>query len=108
MSPKSLSEQVVLLTGASTGIGAALAVTLAIANPGIRLILVARNRSQLEVVATSCRQHGAKVTIIPTDLADVEQTKSLAINAIGVYGSIDILVNNAGYGQMGPVELIPL
>jgi short-subunit dehydrogenase len=107
MGQNSLAEQVVLITGASAGIGAALAVTLAIANSGICLILTARNKSQLEEVAASCRQHGAKVTVIPTDLADLEQTKALAESAVSVYGSVDILVNNAGYGQMGPVELIP-
>lgn len=107
MSQNSLSEQVVLITGASTGIGAALAKTLAIANPGIRLILVARNQSQLEEVAANCRQQGATVTVISTDLANLEQTKALADSAINVYDSIDILVNNAGYGQMGPIELIP-
>ena len=102
-----LSKQVVLITGASRGIGAALAETLAIAHPGIRLVLASRNKSQLEAVAASCRQHSAEVAVIPTDLADVEQAKSLARDAVNLYGRVDILVNNAGYGQMGPVELIP-
>ena len=102
-----LSGQVILITGASTGIGAALAKTLAVAHPGVHLILTSRNKSKLEAVAASCRHNDVEVTIIPTDLADVEETKSLASNAVNIYGKVDILVNNAGYGQMGPVELIP-
>ena len=102
-----LSGQVILITGASTGIGAALAKTLAVAHPGVHLILASRNESKLEAVAASCRQNDVEVTVIPTDLADVEETKSLASNAVNIYGKVDILVNNAGYGQMGPVELIP-
>ncbi len=102
-----LSGQVVLITGASTGIGAALAKILAATHPGIRLILASRNKSKLEAVAANCRQYSSEVTVIPTDLADVEETKSLASNVVNFYGRVDILVNNAGYGQMGPVELIP-
>ena len=102
-----LAGQVVLITGASTGIGAALATTLASAHPKICLVLASRNKSKLEAVANSCRQNGAEVAVIPTDLADVEQAKSLANKAIALYRKVDILVNNAGYGQMGPVELIP-
>ena len=102
-----LSGQVVLITGASSGIGAALAATLASANPKICLVLASRNKSKLEAVANSCRQHGAEVAVIPTDLVDVEQAMSLANEAVNLYGKVDILVNNAGYGQMGPIELIP-
>lgn len=102
-----LNKQVVLITGASSGIGAALAETLALQYPGIRLILVSRDRSKLEKVASKCRQQNAEVAVIPTDLAQLEQIESLAQQAIALYGRVDILVNNAGYGQMGPVELIP-
>lgn len=102
-----LAKQVILITGASSGIGAALAEILASQYTGIRLILAARNQSRLEEVATKCREHDAEVLIIPTDLAQVEQVKSLAEKSIAHYGRVDVLVNNAGYGQMGPVELIP-
>ena len=102
-----LAEQVVLITGASSGIGAALAETLATKYSGIRLVLASRNQSLLEAIATKCRQHHADVLVLPTDLSQVEQVKSLAQQAIEHYGQIDVLVNNAGYGQMGPIELIP-
>ena len=103
----SLSKQVILITGASRGIGAALAETLATHYPGIRLVLTARNSTKLAAVAESCLQKNADILVIPTDLAQVEQVKSLAKKAVAHYGRVDVLVNNAGYGQMGPIELIP-
>ncbi|GAB4528588.1 MAG: oxidoreductase [Pleurocapsa sp.] len=102
-----LSQQVVLITGASSGIGAALAETLAEQHPGIRLVLASRDRNLLEAVATKCRQVGSEVLIIPTDIGKEDQVKALAESAVNHYGRVDILVNNAGYGQMGPIELIP-
>jgi short-subunit dehydrogenase len=107
MSKKSsLSEQVILITGASTGIGAALAKTLATQFADISLVLASRNQTKLEAVADECRQAGAKVLIIPTDMSQVEQVKALTTKAIEHFNRIDVLVNNAGYGQMGPIELI--
>ncbi|MEP0790259.1 SDR family oxidoreductase [Funiculus sociatus GB2-C1] len=102
-----LSEQVILITGASTGIGAALANYLASQFLGIRLVLAARNQEKLENVATYCRKAGADVLVVPTDIAVCEQGKALANKAVEHFGRVDALVNNAGYGQMGPVELIP-
>jgi short-subunit dehydrogenase len=101
-----LAEQVILITGASTGIGAALARRLAAEYLGIRLVLAARNQEKLESVATDCLKVGADVLVVPTDMAQVEQVKALAQLALEHFGRVDALVNNAGYGQMGPVELI--
>ena len=102
-----LAKQVVLITGASSGIGAALAEVLAQQNQGIKLVLASRNQSLLTAVADRCRQDGADVLVIPTDLSQTEQVNSLAHQAIEHFKRVDVLVNNAGYGQMGPVELIP-
>ena len=102
-----LSEQVILITGASSGIGAALAQTLAKDFLGIRLVLAARNQGKLEEVAELCSKAGAEVLAIPTDMGKVEQVHSLAQKSVEHFGRVDVLVNNAGYGQMGPIELIP-
>lgn len=102
-----LTEAVVLITGASTGIGAALAKTLANRYSGIRLVLAARNQTRLESVAALCQQAGAETFVVATDLAEVDQAEALAHKAIERFGRIDVLVNNAGYGQMGPLELMP-
>jgi short-subunit dehydrogenase len=101
-----LSEQVILITGASTGIGAALARRLAAEYLGIRLVIAARNQEKLEAVATECLKAGADVLVVPTDMAQVEQVIALGQLALERFGRVDALVNNAGYGQMGPVELI--
>ena len=102
-----LSEQIILITGASSGIGAALARTLAEDFLGIRLILAARNQAKLGQVAELCRKAGAEVLVIPTDIGKVEQVQALAQQTVEHFGKVDVLVNNAGYGQMGPIELIP-
>ncbi|WP_316430218.1 SDR family NAD(P)-dependent oxidoreductase [Leptolyngbya sp. NK1-12] len=102
-----LEQQVILITGASTGIGAALAVLLASRYPGIRLGLAARSLERLEAVAATCRQAGAEVCVVPTDMAQPEQVKALAAKVLQQFGRVDALVSNAGYGQMGPIELVP-
>ncbi|GAB4225675.1 MAG: SDR family oxidoreductase [Stanieria sp.] len=102
-----LLKKIILITGASTGIGAALAEMLAQRFDDISLVLAARNQTQLELVADRCRQAGAEVLVVPTDLAQLEQVQNLAQLALKHFGRVDILVNNAGYGQMGPIELIP-
>ena len=103
----SLENKVVLITGASSGIGSALALELAKRDSAVKLVLAARNNSKLETIANNCREHGAEVLVIPTDLAETAQVKKLAQKAIAQFQTVDILVNNAGYGQMGPIELIP-
>jgi NAD(P)-dependent dehydrogenase (short-subunit alcohol dehydrogenase family) len=104
----SLSEQVVLITGASSGIGAAVAQVLAQRFGGIRLVLAARNAEKLETVATLCSKAGASdVLVVPTDMAQIDQVEALARTTLERFGRVDVIINNAGYGQMGPVELIP-
>jgi len=102
-----LSKQVVLITGASSGIGAALAETLAQRYPEIRLVLAARNVSQIESVAALCRQFGASVLVVRTDLEQLEQVENLAKSAIAHFEKVDTLVNNQSYDQIGVLELIP-
>lgn len=103
----SLSEQVILITGASAGIGAAVAQLLAEKFIGIRLVLAARSQEKLENVADICCKAGADVLVVPTDLEKIEEVEALAQKVLAHFGRVDALINNAGYGQMGPVELIP-
>ncbi|MFM7425630.1 MAG: SDR family NAD(P)-dependent oxidoreductase [Elainella sp.] len=100
--------EVVLITGASKGIGAALPVVLANRFPGVRLVLAARSLDRLEAVADTCRQAGAEVCVVPTDMAEVQQVQALAQTALNRFGRIDAVVNNAGYGQVGPIELVSM
>lgn len=82
-----------LVTGASSGIGAAIARELALL--GVDLVLTARRRDALEVVATSCE--GVNVEVIAADLGHPDAAHALW-NAATAHGPIDILINNAGFG----------
>ncbi len=101
-----LSEQVVLITGASAGIGASLATALSNRYPGIRLVLTARRVDRLEAIASECANAG-EVVVIPADLTVPDQIQALSQQTLDKMGRLDALVCNAGYGQMGPVEMIP-
>ncbi len=96
------TDRVVLITGASRGIGKALA--CAFAGRGARLALAARNREQLEVTASECRAiaGGAEVLTIAADVTDRDQLESLVAATLDRFGRIDILINNAGIVQGGP------
>ena len=84
------------ITGASSGIGAALAVYLA--QRGHRLILSGRNKMRLQKVQEQCGP-GAKVEVLPMDLAETLAMPVLVQKAWGLFQGIDILVNNAGISQ---------
>jgi len=89
-------ENVIIITGASSGIGRHLA--LLFAEQGAWLSLAARNAEQLEEVSQQCQQRGGKAIVIPTNVADQAQCKNLIEITVAKYGRIDILINNAGFG----------
>ncbi len=91
-----------LVTGASRGIGAVLADTLAAR--GADLLLVARSTKDLEAVRDRVARHGRRVAVRAADLSDVASVRALAEFARGEHGGIDLLVNNAGVEQMGYYE----
>lgn len=94
-------EKTVIITGASEGVGAAVAGLFAEA--GANLMLVARGRKNLEKVADALRDR-ARVEIFPMDVADQDACVDLFKKAQFEFGRVDILVNNAGYHARGPVE----
>ena len=96
MNPKNRNAWI---TGASSGIGQALA--LEMARAGAKLILSARRRDRLEETASRCRAFGAKATILPLDLSRVEDLAGAAAEAESRLGQIDMLLNVAGVGQRG-------
>ncbi|MGD8636182.1 MAG: SDR family oxidoreductase, partial [Gammaproteobacteria bacterium] len=81
-------------TGASEGIGRALALALAPQRP--RLVVAARNLERLETLAEECRALGAEVMPVETDVTDAAQCRRLADNTVETFGRIDTLVANAG------------
>jgi short-subunit dehydrogenase len=88
-----------LVTGASSGIGAAIARQLAA--QGVHVVLTARRKDQLEAVASECRTHGVRVDVITSDLGAPEAAHALWLAATAG-GAIDICVNNAGFGYFRP------
>jgi len=101
MSEKKLSGKAAVITGASKGLGKAMA--LALAEAGAKVALVARNREQLEAVAVECRRLGGEAHVFVADVTSEEQVKRLADNVAGPMGTIQILINNAGINIRKPV-----
>jgi len=86
-----------LVTGASSGIGRALALRLA--RDGARLSLLARRRDALEAVAGEVRAAGAEAQVLICDVADRGASEAAAAEAVAGQGGVDLLVNGAGYGR---------
>lgn len=97
-----LSGKLVLITGASSGIGAATARVMA--RRGARLILVARNQERLQGVAQQLAAFGATASVHVADLADPRAIQALADRVATADGCPDVIVNNAGAGRWLTVE----
>jgi short-subunit dehydrogenase len=102
---RSLKDSVVVITGASSGIGRATA--LEFARHGARLVLAARGEDQLQEVANECQALGATAIAIPTDVSVHEAVNELATRAIDTFGGIDIWVNDAAVSLFARIEDAP-
>lgn len=100
----SFAGQVVLLTGASSGIGAELARQFAV--QGAKLALAARDVARLETVAAECRALGGEALVVPGDVSEEPSCASMVQRTIMHYQRLDVLVNNAGLGSSGLFEQI--
>lgn len=90
------ADKTILITGASAGIGRALAVALAPQRP--KLALAARNEDKLAAAAEECRALGAEVLVVPTDITREANCGRMVEQTVARYGGLDVLVNNAGVG----------
>ncbi len=89
-----LEKKVAIVTGASSGIGKALA--HALARERINVVLAARNEEKLEAVRKEITDSGGSAISVPTDVTDEQQCKALVNTTLRAFGQIDILINNAG------------
>jgi NADP-dependent 3-hydroxy acid dehydrogenase YdfG len=95
-------DQVVIVTGASSGIGRSLALLLA--SQGAKVAIAARRAERLEIVAEECHQRGGETLVVPTDVSDETQCKNLIEKTVEVFGQLDMLVNNAGLAVIARLE----
>src|SRR3954471_8214056 len=101
-----LSRQVIIVTGASAGIGEATARRLV--RGGATVVITARRQDRLDALARELDPSGARVLAVAGDITQDADRRRLVAAALARYGRIDALVNNAGYGTRGPVEVIPV
>lgn len=99
---KTFRGRVAVVTGASGGIGEAIAVQLA--REGTRLLLAGRNQENLDLVAERARDLTSAVEVFVGDLAEDEQVQALADRALSLFGGVDILVHSIGLFLGGPFE----
>jgi NAD(P)-dependent dehydrogenase (short-subunit alcohol dehydrogenase family) len=98
---------VVVITGASSGMGRATAE--AFAEKGARVVLAARRAEELAVVADSCRRKGSAGELtVPTDVADPDAVHQLALRALDRFGRIDVWINGAATAAFGRFQDIPV
>ena len=102
MKADAFRDQVAIVTGASSGIGRALALQLA--GQGAKVALAARRAELLEQVAEDCRQAGGEALAIPTDVADEAQCRALVEKTVATFDRLDLLINNAGLTVIARLE----
>ncbi len=105
MAKRQLQDKVVIITGASSGIGRATA--LALARERARLVVVARRRELLDQLVTEVRSRGGSAIALVLDLRLRENVETMIAGTLGQFGRIDVLINNAGFGYYGSVENTP-
>jgi NAD(P)-dependent dehydrogenase (short-subunit alcohol dehydrogenase family) len=104
-SADTLCDRVAIVTGASQGIGRAIAVELA--KVGAHVVACSRRASKLETVAQSVRAEGRSALAIPCDVGEAEQVDRAVAETLAAFGRVDLLINNAGYRIRSPLEDLP-
>ncbi|HTV01950.1 MAG TPA: SDR family oxidoreductase [Luteitalea sp.] len=97
-----ISGKVVVITGASSGIGEATAKELA--RRGARVVLGARRTDRLETLAASIQAEGGTALVQATDVTDIDAVRQLAQRALDAFGQIDVFINNAGVMPLSPLD----
>jgi NADP-dependent 3-hydroxy acid dehydrogenase YdfG len=103
---QSLDGTVALVTGASSGIGAATATALAA--QGANVALAARRRDRLDSLAATIREQGGTAAVLESDITDEPQATDVVARTVAELGRLDTLINNAGVMLLGPAVGAPL
>ncbi|HEY1633946.1 MAG TPA: SDR family NAD(P)-dependent oxidoreductase [Acidimicrobiales bacterium] len=103
---QSLDGTVALVTGASSGIGAAAATALAA--QGANVALAARRRDRLDSLAATIREQGGTAAVLESDITDEPQATDVVARTVAELGRLDTLINNAGVMLLGPAVGAPL
>jgi len=104
-SADTLHDRVAIVTGASQGIGRAIAIELA--RVGAHVVACSRRRSALEAVADAVRAEGRRALALACDVGDAHEVDRAVARTLDTFGRIDLLVNNAGYRIRSPLEDLP-
>ncbi len=104
-SADTLRDRVAIVTGASQGIGRAIAVELA--KVGAHVVVCSRRLPSLEPVAAEVRAQGRQALALACDVGDAGQVEEAVARTVKTFGRIDLLVNNAGYRIRAPLEDLP-
>lgn len=99
-----IQNKVVIVTGASSGLGEATALRLA--KSGAKLMLAARREDRLKELVAIIAKSGATATYKVTDVTDFAQVEALAKETLSTYGRIDVLINNAGLMPLSPLDQV--
>ena len=97
-----IEDKVVVITGASSGIGEATAILLA--EKGAKVVLGARGQERLQILAARIMSNGGQAAYLTTDVTKRGDVSRLVELAIERYGKIDVLINNAGIGPISPLD----
>ena len=103
---KNIEGKIVVITGASSGLGEATARLLSA--QGATVVLGARHVERIKSLADELTSKGGKALAIPTDVTDYEQVKRLVDSAVHTYGRIDVMINNAGLMPHSPLERLKI
>lgn len=104
-SPDTLRDRIAIVTGASQGIGRAIAVELA--KVGADVVVCSRRLDTLKPVADAVRAEGRRALAVACDVGNPEQVNEVVARTVAEFGRIDLLVNNAGYRIRSPFEDLP-